>query len=51
MSELSQTLDTKICKKCGRECDCVDNCECNEKDCECKKKDVKFDPDFSVTVH
>ena len=36
MSESSQTLDTKTCKKCGRECDCGDNCECNEKDCECK---------------
>ena len=51
MSELSQTLDTKICKKCGCECNCGDNCKCKEKDCECKKKDVKFDPDFSVTVH
>ena len=25
------------CEKCGRECDCVDNCECN--DCECKKEE------------
>ena len=24
------------CEKCGRDCDCVDNCECN--DCECKKE-------------
>ena len=23
-----------ICKKCGHECDCKDNCEC--KDCNCK---------------
>ena len=36
MSESSQTSDTKTCKKCGRECDCGDNCECNEKDCGCK---------------
>ena len=25
------------CEKCGRECDCGDNCEC--KDCECKKEE------------
>ena len=25
------------CEKCGRECDCVDNCECN--DCACKKEE------------
>ena len=25
------------CEKCGRDCDCVDNCECN--DCECQKED------------
>jgi hypothetical protein len=25
------------CEKCGRECDCEDNCEC--KDCECKKEE------------
>jgi len=41
MSESSQTSDTKTCKKCGRECDCVDNCECNEKDCGCKDSNSK----------
>jgi len=25
------------CEKCGRDCDCGDNCEC--KDCECKKEE------------
>ena len=51
MSESSQTLDTKTCKKCGRECDCGDNCECNEKDCECKnislKKGIKILSDMT----
>ena len=41
MSESSQTSDTKTCKKCGRECDCGDNCECNEKDCGCKDSNSK----------
>ena len=41
MSESSQTSDTKTCKKCGRECDCGDNCECNEKDSECKNGSLK----------
>ena len=41
MSESSQTSDTKNCKKCGRECDCGDNCECNEKDCGCKDSNSK----------
>ena len=25
------------CEKCGRECDCGDNCQCT--DCECKKEE------------
>jgi len=25
------------CEKCGRDCDCVDNCECTN--CECKKEE------------
>ena len=25
------------CEKCGRDCDCGDNCECQ--DCDCKKEE------------
>ena len=25
------------CEKCGRECDCGDNCQCT--DCKCKKEE------------
>ena len=28
-----------ICKKCGHECDCEDNCECKGKDCSCRDDD------------
>ena len=46
MSESSQTLDTKTCKRCGHSCHCSDSsaccggqCEC--KDCNCKDKSLE----------
>jgi len=27
------------CEKCGRECDCGDNCQCTNTDCHCKKEE------------